>query len=72
MLRFDVFERLVAVERDGKAWRAYYLWNEGKRILARDLILPPDIPGSALSQPLADLAHECATPAGPDVRRLWA
>ena len=70
MIRFDVFGRLVGVRREGDAWQVYYLVGEGKRVVARDLIVPPDLPESGLARAFADLAHERATPAKPDVTRL--
>lgn len=70
MLRFDVFGRLVAVEREPHGWVAYYLGNDGKRSVARDLILPPDLPEEEIGRCLADIAHERASPERPDVRRL--
>ena len=70
MIRFDVFGRIVGVVRESAGWQAYYLGEDGKRAMARDLTIPPDLPEADLGRHLADIAHERASPQRPAVRRL--
>lgn len=56
----------MAVVRDGGAWRAFWLGNEGKRRPA-DIHVPPTLAAHELRTWLADLFHESATPRHPDV-----
>lgn len=67
--RFNVFGTLVAVVGSTGAWRAFYLGTEGKRRLA-DFVVPANITSEELSEYLADLFHENATPRNNDVKRL--
>lgn len=69
LLRFDVFGHEIGVLRDGVRWRAYRL-GEGKRRELYDLVIPPDLPEPELERFLADVCHEMATAARPEVRRL--
>ncbi len=66
-MKFNVFGRHVAVERRGEAWRAFYLGADGKRRPAEDIRIAADVEPRAVRGYLADLCHEWATPAHPDV-----
>ena len=68
-LKFDVFGRDVLIRREDNEWRVFYLGNEGKRRPATDIIVPPDIEQSKLTQYLDDLLHEWATDRNDSVRR---
>lgn len=68
--KFDVFGRAVLVSRPGTRWQAYYLGNEGKRRRADDIVIPSSLSENEIRQYLADLCHEWATTAHPDVRAL--
>jgi len=69
-VRFDVYGREVLAVHESEGWTLYDV-GEGKRRPAQDLQVPPDIQDeSELRSYLADLCHERATPAHPDVRRL--
>ena len=70
MLRFDVFGKLVGVERIAGQWRVFYLGVEGKHRRAEDIRIPPSVQEAALAEYLADLCHECATATHPEVRLL--
>lgn len=68
-LRFNVFGRIVAVEREGAAWQAYSVGAEGKRSPA-GFVIPGFIGEDELEQYLFDLFHESAMPGRGDVKRL--
>lgn len=69
-LKFDVFGRdVLIVEKDG-GWEAFYLGNEGKRRIAKDIIVPSSITESAMIQYLDDLCHEWATDRNNKVTRV--
>lgn len=61
-MKFNVFGRLVQVERHKGIWRAYYLGNEGKKRRADDIVIPGNLRQDELSDYIADLCHEWATP----------
>lgn len=69
-LKFDVFGKdVLIVEKDG-GWEAFYLGNEGKRRVAKDIAVPPGISESEMIQYLDDLCHEWATDRDRSVRRV--
>ena len=68
-IRFNVFGKLVRVERDADSWRPYYGGEEGKKRPA-DFTIPTDIAEEDLGQYLADLFHEHARPGKAEVVRL--
>ena len=67
--RFNVFGKLVVVERHGGDWRAYYSGGNGTRRLA-DFVIPADVEEDCLEQYLGDLFHENARPNHAEVTRL--
>ena len=69
-LKFDLFGRELHVCRSEGGWRAFYPGSEGKRRLARDIIIPRDMDESDLAQYLDDLCHEWATESHNSVTRL--
>ena len=64
--RFNVFGRIIAIERVGDAWVAHLMGNDGKRRPA-GLAIPSDVPPAELAQYLYDIYHESATPTNGDV-----
>lgn len=66
-MKFSVFGRRVAVERRGDAWHVFYLGADGKRRPADDIRIAADVESQAVHGYLADLCHEWASPAHPDV-----
>ena len=68
-LRFSVFGLIVAVERDATGWLPYLLGPDGKRRRA-EFEVPEFIAEDELCQYLADLFHESASAAHPDVFQL--
>jgi len=67
--RFNVFGTLIAVTGSTGRWQAFYLGADGKRRPA-DFIVPADVADNALSEYLADLFHEQATPRNGTVEQL--
>ena len=59
--KFNVFDRIVFVEKDADGWRAHYSGPDGKKRLA-DFVIPKEINGEELEQYLGDLFHENARP----------
>lgn len=69
-LKFNVFGRDVLIENNGNGWQVFYLGTEGKRRPARDIVIPPNIEESKLTQYLDDLCHEWATDRNNSVKRV--
>ena len=67
--RFNVFGRLIAIVATAEGWAAYVLGPEGKRRPA-EFVVPHFVGEEGLQQYLADLFHECATPANGDVTQI--
>jgi len=70
MRRFDVFGRILGVERRGEQWAAFYLGADGTRREARDVVIPAAVPGEDLARYLSEIFHESATPRKPEVVEL--
>ena len=68
-MKFNVFGRIVLVERRQNEWSAYYPGTDGKRRHA-SFVIPSFIEDSELEQYLGDIFHESASPKNPDVVRL--
>jgi len=69
LIRFDVFGRILAVERRGKSWRVYTVGIDGK-LGEAGIVIPDFIAESELEQYLADIFHESARRGMEDVRRI--
>jgi hypothetical protein len=67
--RFNVFGRIVDIERAGALWKTYLVGNDGKRGPG-GFVVPDEIGEAELEQYLFDLFHEDATPGNGDVRRI--
>lgn len=67
--RFNVFGRIVEVQRDGALWRAFVVGADGKRAPAR-FVVPDFLEEQEIAEYLADLFHESAMPHNGDVRRI--
>ena len=67
--KLDLFGRPFFVERTASGWSIHHPGSEGKRGPPLDLPIPYIIEDhDALANFLADLCHEWATPAYPEVR----
>jgi len=69
-IKLDVFGRLMLAERTASGWQLFHLGSDGKRSLARDIVIPGFICEDELDQYLADIFHESATGKHPGVKRL--
>lgn len=67
-IKFNVFGRIILIEKDGGAWRAFYPGMDGKKRSA-DFIIPNDVDESELAQYLGDIFHENARPGNAEVIR---
>jgi len=70
MTRYDVFGRLMGVEKTDRGWHVYYLGADGKRRPADDIAIPDFIDEGGVGEYLGNIFHESASPAHPEVRRL--
>ena len=69
MRRLDIFGHAYVAAHTEDGWELYSPGAEGKRGPRLDLPIPPFVHTEAeLAAYLADLCHEWATPAHPDVR----
>ena len=69
-MRLNAFGRELEVSRVGGRWKVFDLGNEGKKRLARDIVIPESIGESELVGYLSDLLHEHASGRHPEVRRI--
>jgi len=68
---FDVFGRTLGVESmPAGGWRLVEIGAEGKHRAMTEVVIPSFLGVDELGRYLADLFHEQASPAHPDVRRL--
>ncbi len=63
---FNVFGRIMAIERDGDRWHCYLSGSDGKRRKS-EFAIPSDVTREELAQYLYDIYHESATPTNGDV-----
>lgn len=63
---FNVFGRIMAIERAGSAWRCFVVGADGKRSPAQ-LAVPSELTCDELAPYLYDIYHENATPTNGDV-----
>jgi len=57
-------------EHTASGWQLFDLGPDGKRSLAKDIVIPDFISESELDKYLDDIFHESATKKHPRVRRL--
>lgn len=69
-MKFDVFGRIVLIEKCSKGWKVFYYSPEGKKRPAEDIIVPPSVSEEELLRYMADQCHEWSSEKFPDVRRL--
>ena len=67
--RFNVFGRIVEVQRHGAQWQSFLIGADGKRAPA-GWVVPDFIEADELAQYLADLFHENAMPDNGEVHRI--
>ena len=71
-IKFNVYGKLVTVEKTGSGWAVFYPGADGKRRTASDIFIPSFISEADLEGYLADICHEWANADGPGVKRLVA
>jgi len=69
VMRFNVFGRILAIQRNGESWQAYAVGTDGK-LGPAGFAIPDFVTEQELVQYLADLFHESARPGRDYVRRL--
>lgn len=67
--RYNVFGRIVDIERAGPSWKTYLVGNDGKRGPG-GFVVPDEIGADELDQYLYDLFHEDATPGNGEISRI--
>ena len=68
---FNVFGRIMAIERINEQWSASLMGPDGKRRPA-ELAVPAELTHAELAQYLYDIYHETATPTNGDVFEIVA
>lgn len=68
-IRFNVFGRIVLIEKRQNEWFAYYPSADGKRRPA-SFVIPSFIEDNELEQYLGEIFHEGASLNNPEVLRL--
>ena len=66
---FNVYGRMLQIERLQTDWRVYHPSNDGKR-RPSSLVIPEFIKEEELIQYLTDIFHENASPQHPEVLRV--
>jgi len=69
-IKFNVYGKLVSVEKTDAGWEVFYPGADGKRSPAIDIIIPEFVSAADLENYLSDLCHEWATEKHPDARRI--
>jgi hypothetical protein len=69
-LEFDVFGKLMSVQRKDNEWLLFIKTGTGMRIRVYDVIIPPDLKENELANFLSDMYHEYGNENKPEVRKL--
>lgn len=69
-MKFNVFGKIIEVIRKDDSWIVFYVGNEGKKRLANDIVLPPNMKEEEILKHIADLCHEWETPVNNKVIKL--
>lgn len=64
--RFNVFGRILAIERAREDWRCFAIGADGKRGPV-NLAIPPEVSHDELAQYLYDIYHESAASTDADI-----
>ena len=67
-MKVNAFGRDLEISRQNEEWLTFDLGSEGKKRLARDIVIPVEIQENQLLDYLADLLHERATSRYPNVK----
>ena len=67
-MKVNAFGRDLEISRQNEEWLIFDLGNEGKKRLARDIVIPAALKENQLLVYLADLLHEGATSRYPNVK----
>ena len=68
-MRFNVFGRILAIQRTAESWQVNAVGTDGK-LGPAGFVIPDFVAEHELVQYLADLFHESARPGRDDVRRV--
>lgn len=60
-MKLIVYGKMIEITRENEQWHAYYCGNEGKKRLAKDIIIPRHLGKDELVEYIADICHEWAT-----------
>jgi len=66
----NVFGKKIEVVRNGDLWQVFYIGNEGKKRVARDIVIPRSLPESEIVEYVADICHEWARPGNLNVELI--
>lgn len=66
-VKINAYGRLLEIIKENEHWSIYVL-GEGKKSLAKDIIIPPTYNEQEALEYLADMLHEAATPQNPDIK----
>ncbi len=69
-IKFNVYGKIVSVQKSDNGWKVFFLGNEGKRRPANELFIPSFISEEELEGYFSDLCHEWASDRNSDVFRL--
>ncbi len=69
-MKLDVFGTELEVLKSEDGWQVFHMGSEGKKRLAKDIVIPPHIEESEIATYLADIRHEYASTRHPEVKRI--
>jgi len=59
---------MLEIIRKENRWKTFYIGMDGKKRLASDIVIPPDLTEEELIDYLDDLCHEWATPDNKEIK----
>ncbi|MCP4134178.1 MAG: hypothetical protein GY754_24610 [bacterium] len=61
-MKLNVYGKKIEIMKSGENWVVFYPGSEGKKRIADDIVIPPNIQQDELIEYIADLCHEWARP----------
>jgi hypothetical protein len=69
-IKLKAYGKPLLVQRIGEAWVLSHLSPDGKRSAAHNIAIPAELDRQGVIRYIADLLHESASEANPDVQEI--
>ena len=60
-MKLNVFGKLIEVVKKNNGWNVFIIGSEGKKRLANEIVIPPELQEDEIVDYITDLCHEWET-----------